>query len=76
MEKKLTYCITLIQWMWERGFKTYITKGTGYSKFIPEDKAIILDLASPNFYKNAETSKKIVQQLWIKEQIKKAKKAV
>lgn len=74
MKEKIEYCNNLIEELWKKGFKTYITKGTGHSGIIKEDKAVILDLASPNFKKNAETARELVHQLWVQEQIKKAKK--
>ena len=74
MKEKIEYCNNLIEELWNKGFKTYITKGTGRSEIVREDKAVILDLASPNFKKNAEAAKELVHQLWVQEQIKKAKK--
>lgn len=74
MQETINYCNNLIEELWNKGFKTYITKGTGHSEIIKEDKAVILDLASPNFQKNAEAAKALVHQLWVQEQIKKAKK--
>lgn len=73
MQEKIDYCNNLIEELWKKGFKTYITKGTNRSEIIKEDKAVILDLASPNFKKNAEKAKELVHQIWIQEQIKKAK---
>lgn len=73
MKEKIEYCNNLIKELWDKGFKTYITKGTGRSEIIKEDKAVILDLASPNFKKNSEKARELVHQIWIQEQIKKAK---
>ena len=73
MQETVNYCNNLIEELWNKGFKTYITKGTGRSEIVREDKAVILDLASPNFRKNAETARELVHQIWIQEQIKKAK---
>ena len=73
MQETVNYCNNLIEELWKKGFKTYITKGTGCSEIIKEDKAVILDLASPNFKKNAEKARELVHLIWIQEQIKKAK---
>lgn len=73
MQETVNYCNNLIEELWNKGFKTYITKGTGRSEIVREDKAVILDLASPNFKKNAEKARELVHQLWVQEQIKKAK---
>jgi hypothetical protein len=38
------------------------------------DKTVVLDLASPNFDKNADRALEIVKQLYIKEQIRAKRK--
>ena len=73
MTKMINFCTNYIQEMYKKGWKVYITKGTGHSEIVKEDKAIVLDSASPNFYKNSEKAKELVHQLWLQEQIKKAK---
>ena len=73
MQETINYCNNLIEELWNKGFKTYITKGTGRSEIVREDKAVILDLASPNFKKNAEKARELVHQIWIQEQIKTVK---
>ena len=73
MTKMISFCTNYIEEMFKKGWKVYITKGTGHSEIVREDKAIILDSASSNFYENAEKAKQVVHQLWLKEQIKKTK---
>ena len=73
MQETINYCNNLIEELWNKGFKTYITKGTGRSEIVREDKAVILDLASPNFKKNAEKARELVHQIWTQEQIKTVK---
>lgn len=72
-KRELNYAAELINWMWKRGYKCYIEKGTGSNIINEKEKTVILDYNSEDFVSQGERAKKIVKQLLIKKQLQAAK---
>lgn len=72
-KSELNYAALLINWMWNKGFKCYIEKGTGTNTVNTKEKVVILDYDSEDFVAQGENAKKIVKQLLIKEKLQAAK---
>lgn len=74
MQEDIKKGTKLINQFMDYGYKCYITKGNNVSEVRESEKAVILDLASPDFDKNAARALEIVKQLYIKEQIRAKRK--
>ena len=57
------------KWAHERGYNTYVEKGTGRHEIIADEKAVILDYSTPDILEKFEEVKAIIIQLCIKEQL-------
>lgn len=61
------------KWAYERGFVTYVEKGTNRHQVIPDEKAVILDYSSKDILEKFEEAKAIITQICIKEQLQQLK---
>ena len=65
--------VFLIQQFDKYGYKCYIEKGTKRAQVNEEEKTVLLDLALPDFKEKAEAALEAVKNLYIRDQIQKAR---
>ena len=70
--EQVNFIADFIHYMWQRGFKCYIEKGTGRSQINRQEKTVILDILDKDLFEKIYIAKEIANQILHKEQIQAA----